>query len=95
MAKTPINTLSRLISGAEGEPEKNCCHGENTEKCIHLSKLDGHRLRNICSQGWEMTDEERVHGIVLPITSIFFMPSGGTVEILTVGANYGWKGADF
>ena len=19
----------------------NCCHGENTEKCIHLSKLDG------------------------------------------------------
>ena len=20
---------------------KNCCHGENTEKCIHMSKLDG------------------------------------------------------
>lgn len=20
---------------------KNCCHGENTEKCIHISKLDG------------------------------------------------------
>jgi hypothetical protein len=23
------------------ETGRNCCHGENTEKCIHMSKLDG------------------------------------------------------